>query len=88
MFAKPNSGFSETDRHETSACCGGRARSSVAAEDANDNASVVEAGSLKLGPLKGNQAYELPADFDPEKHRSISVWRQRFFVNFAAARLR
>ena len=41
-----------------------------------------------MGPLKGNQAYELPADFDPEKHRSISVWCQCFFVNFAAAPLR
>ena len=63
----------------------------VAAEDANDNATVLEAGFLNVGPLKGNQGnqtYELPADFDPEKHRSISVWCQRFSVNFATAPLR
>jgi hypothetical protein len=63
----------------------------VAAEDANDSGTVLDAGFLNLGPLKsnqGNQTYELPADFDPEKHRSISVWCERFSVNFATAPLR
>jgi hypothetical protein len=48
-------------------------------------------GFLSLGPLKGNrgnQTYELPAEFDPNKHRSISIWCQRFSVNFATAPLR
>jgi hypothetical protein len=42
---------------------------------------------LNLGPLKGNQTYELPAGFDPEKYRSISIWCKRFSVNFATAPL-
>jgi electron transfer DM13 len=63
----------------------------VDAPDANDNETVEEAGFLNLGPLKGNQGnqtYALPAQFDPEKHRSISVWCKRFSVNFATAPLR
>ncbi len=63
----------------------------VAAEDANDGETVVRADSLNLGPLKGNkgnQTYELPAGFDPEKYRSISIWCKRFSVNFATAPLR
>jgi hypothetical protein len=63
----------------------------VAADDANDDATVLDAGFLNLGRLKGNQGnqtYELPVDFDPQKHRSISVWCQRFSVNFATAPLR
>jgi len=63
----------------------------VAADDANDSDTVLEAGFLDLGPLKGNQGnqtYELPADFDPAKYRAISVWCERFSVNFATAPLR
>ena len=63
----------------------------VAADDANDNATVLDAGFLNLGRLKGNQGnqtYELLADFDPSTYRSISVWCQRFSVNFATAPLR
>ena len=63
----------------------------VAAEDANNNETVLNAGFLNLGPLKGNkgnQTYELPAEFNPEKYRAISVWCQRFSVNFATAPLR
>jgi Electron transfer DM13 len=63
----------------------------VAADDANNSETVLEADSLNLGPLKGNrgnQTYELPAGFDPEKYRSISIWCERFSVNFATAPLR
>ncbi len=63
----------------------------VAAEDANDSETVAEADSLNLGPLKGNrgnQTYDLPAGFDPGKYRSISIWCERFSVNFATAPLR
>jgi hypothetical protein len=62
----------------------------VGAQDANDNETVEEAGFLNLGPLKGNQGnqtYELPTRFDPEKYRSISIWCKRFSVNFATAPL-
>jgi hypothetical protein len=60
----------------------------VSAQDAKDNETVKEAGFLNLGPLKGNQTYELPTQFDSEKHRSISIWSKRFSVNFATAPLR
>jgi hypothetical protein len=63
----------------------------VAARDADDNETVLDAGFLNLGPLKGNrgnQTYELPPEFDPDRHRSISVWCKRFSVNFATAPLR
>jgi len=63
----------------------------VAADDANDGESVLNASFLNLGPLKGNkgnQTYELPAEFNPEKYRAISVWCRRFSVNFATAPLR
>jgi hypothetical protein len=63
----------------------------VAAADANDDETIEETGFLNLGPLKGNkgnQTYKLPAEFDPNKHRSIAIWCQRFSVNFATAPLR
>jgi len=63
----------------------------VAAEDASDSETVLEVDSLNLGPFKanrGNQTYQLPAGFDPEKYRSISIWCERFSVNFATAPLR
>lgn len=63
----------------------------AAADDAVDSATVEEAGFVSAGELKGNQGnqtYELPADFDPEVHRAISIWCQRFGGNFATAPLR
>ena len=63
----------------------------VAADDANDSDTILDAGFLDLGPLKGNQGnqtYELPAGFDPTRYRAISVWCERFSVNFATAPLR
>jgi Electron transfer DM13 len=63
----------------------------VGARDAKDSETVEEVGFLNLGPLKGNrgnQTYELPPEFDPDRHRSISVWCKRFSVNFATVPLR
>jgi hypothetical protein len=63
----------------------------VAADDANDSATILEADFLNLGPLKGNkgnQTYELPERFDPAKYRSVSIWCKRFSVNFATAPLK
>jgi hypothetical protein len=62
----------------------------VAAPD-SDNAETVEAaGFLSLGLLKGNQGnqtYELPAEYDPALHRSVTIWCRRFAVNFVTAPL-
>jgi hypothetical protein len=62
----------------------------VAAEDANDNETVKKAGFIHVGPLKGNvgdQNYDLPADVDLTKYRSVTIWCRRFGVNFATAPL-
>ena len=60
------------------------------AEVAKDNATVKQAGFIDLGSLKGNkgdQNYDLPADADLTKYKSVSIWCARFGVNFGAASL-
>jgi len=60
------------------------------ANDATDNATVTKAGYVSLGPIKGNrgdQNYDLPADLDLSKIQSVTVWCNRFNVNFATAPL-
>src|SRR4026207_2576319 len=62
----------------------------VAADDATDNKSVMNAGFIDLGSIKGNigdQNYTLGPDADLSKYRAVSVWCKRFSVNFGAAPL-
>jgi hypothetical protein len=62
----------------------------IAADDAKDTASVAKTDYVELGKLKGNkgaQNYELPAKVDLGKYRVVSIWCNRFSVNFAAAPL-
>ena len=62
----------------------------VAASDATDSDTVKKAGFREIGMLKGNigdQNYEIPADVDLAKYRAVSVWCQRFGVNFGTAPL-
>lgn len=62
----------------------------VAADDAFDAQTVLDAGFVDLGPLKGNQGnqtYALPPEFDPEIHRAVSIWCQQFTANFVTAPL-
>ncbi len=62
----------------------------VAAPDVNDNETVTRAGFIALGALKGNigdQNYELPADVDLARYRSVTIWCRRFGVNFGTAPL-
>lgn len=62
----------------------------VASDDARDNARVKSAGFVDLGKLRGNlgnQTYDLPAAYDPAKHRAVTIWCERFGVNFATAPL-
>ena len=62
----------------------------VAAEDAKDNDTVTRAGFVELGSLKGNlgdQNYDVPADTDLSKYRSVTIWCRRFGVNFGTAPL-
>jgi hypothetical protein len=62
----------------------------VAAEDARDDASVLNAPFVDLGIIKGNignQNYDLGPDLDLDKYRTVSVWCKRFSKNFGAAPL-
>jgi hypothetical protein len=62
----------------------------IAADDAKDTVSVAKAKFVELGKLKGNkgnQNYSLPADVDLSKYKVVSIWCNRFTVNFAAAPL-
>jgi electron transfer DM13 len=62
----------------------------VAASDATDSDTVKKAGFVEIGSLKGNigdQNYELPADLDLSKYHAVTIWCQRFSVNFATAPL-
>jgi hypothetical protein len=62
----------------------------VAANDANDAATVLQAGFIDLGSIKGNvgdQNYALGSDVDLSKYRAVSVWCKRFSVNFGTAPL-
>jgi aquaporin Z len=62
----------------------------VAADDVTDDATVKRAGFVRVAALKGNvgdQNYELPADVDLAKYRSVTIWCRRFGVNFGTAPL-
>ncbi|HMP79989.1 MAG TPA: DM13 domain-containing protein [Pirellulaceae bacterium] len=62
----------------------------VAAKDAMDSESVSQAGYVELGKLKGNigdQNYDVPAGLDLSKYRAVTIWCNRFNVNFGTAPL-
>jgi len=62
----------------------------VAAQDANDAATVLNAGFIDLGSIKGNvgdQNYAVGPDVDLSRYRAVSVWCKRFSVNFGTAPL-
>lgn len=63
----------------------------VAADDAKDSESVLHAGFIDLGTIKGNigdQNYTLGSDVELSKYRAVSVWCKRFSVNFGTAPLK
>jgi hypothetical protein len=62
----------------------------IAAKDATDNDTVKSAQPIELGSLKGNigdQNYDIPAGVDLNKYQAVSIWCNRFGVNFGAAPL-
>jgi hypothetical protein len=62
----------------------------VAANDASDSETVKQSGYVDLGSLKGNvgdQNYDLPDNLDLSKYRAITIWCNRFNVNFGTAPL-
>ena len=63
----------------------------IATDDAKDTASVAKADYVELGKLKGNkgsQNYDVPENVDLSKYKVVSIWCNRFSVNFAAAPLK
>jgi len=59
--------------------------------DSTASAPILTNEYLSVARLKGdkgNQAYPLPADFDPARYNSVVIWCQQFRVNFATALLR
>ncbi len=62
----------------------------IAATDARDSQTVSNTAFVDLGALKGNkgdQSYELPSDLDLDAYHAVTIWCQRFSVNFATAPL-
>ncbi len=62
----------------------------VAAPDVADDATPARAGYVELGALKGtrgDQNYEVPASIDLAKYRTVTIWCERFDVNFGSAPL-
>ena len=62
----------------------------IAAAGARDSDEVKKAGWVEVAKLKGNigdQNYEVPAGIDLEKHRAVTIWCNRFGVNFGTAPL-
>jgi Electron transfer DM13 len=64
----------------------------IAASDAEDNEDFLKKGveRVDLGSLKGNegdQNYDVPAGTDLEKYKAVSIFCERFSVNFGAAPL-
>ena len=62
----------------------------VAASDVTDNATATRAGYIELGALKGTQGeqnYEVPGSLDLAKYRTVTIWCERFDVNFGSAPL-
>jgi hypothetical protein len=63
----------------------------IAADDAKDTVSVAKTDFVEVAKLKGNkgnQNYELSEKVDLGKYRVVSIWCNRFSVNFAAAPLK
>lgn len=62
----------------------------IAANDATDDATVKNSSPLEIAPLKGNigdQNYDLPAMVDLAKYKAVTIWCNRFGVNFGTAPL-
>lgn len=63
----------------------------IDAPDAFDNDTIKNSRVLSLGPLKGlaqNQVYELPTGVDLAQYHAVTIWSQKYAVNFTTAPLR
>ncbi len=60
----------------------------IANTDAIDNDTVKNSQPVELGKLKGNigdQNYDVPADLDLNTYKAVTIWCNRFSVNFGTA---
>jgi uncharacterized membrane protein len=62
----------------------------IETHDADDNATVAHARMVELGQMKGNlgdQVYSIPEQVDLSRFHAVTLWCERFHVNFATAPL-
>ena len=62
----------------------------TAAEVGKGSDAIKAAGFVDLGSMKGNkgdQNYDIPADVDLAKFKTVTIWCARFGVNFGLAPL-
>jgi zona occludens toxin (predicted ATPase) len=62
----------------------------VAAADVTDDATAPRVGYVEVGKLRGtrgDQNYEVPASVDLARYRTVTIWCERFDVNFGSAPL-
>jgi hypothetical protein len=62
----------------------------ISAADATDNDTVKNSKRVELASLKGNvgdQNYDIPADVDLTQYSAVTIWCNRFGVNFGTAPL-
>lgn len=63
----------------------------IKAADASDEAAVTSQGYVEVGHLRGSrgdQNYPLPASLDVSRYHAVTIWCNRFQVNFATAPLK
>ena len=62
----------------------------IVAPDATNNDTVTNRGFIEVSRMKaneGDQNYPLPADLDLSRYHAVTIWCDRFRVNFATAPL-
>jgi len=63
----------------------------VSAPDAFDNDTVANSKSVSLGRLKGaaeDQVYVVPPEIDLSQYHAVTIWSERYQVNFTTAPMR
>ena len=61
------------------------------AADAHDDKTVTASRYIDIGrrkSLTGAQSFDLPASFDPDTHKSVVIWCDKFDVQFGTAPLK
>jgi hypothetical protein len=62
----------------------------ITASGATDNDTVKNSMPREIAPLKGNigdQNYDIPDDVDLSRYKAVTIWCNRFNVNFGTAPL-